>query len=313
MSNLGQCILPSADFARSLDREPFLFSHNLSRSHLFSREALKLLVERIGALPPKNPKTGRTITRGFFYMKDSGNLEWGSPEFQAALNRAYDNIDLCGARIKLSSIHQVDAYAEVLAECIADLSQTTGVDFGRRFNRAIATLFITSPGEFTPYHIDQEVNFLLQIAGEKEVNVFDGSDRNVVTPQQLEGFWTGKHFIEQKENSTPKIFNLQPGYGVHHPSFFPHNVRVGKQVSVSLSLGFQRAQFTEAEVYLINAYLRKVGLHPTPPGVHRGLDAVKSAIARPTVRAKNAVLGSAGVPLSLLQRKYHTAEHRRAS
>jgi hypothetical protein len=313
VSSLGQCIPPSAEFTSSVDREPFLFKHNLAGHELFSRAALKRLIEQIGALPPRNPKTGRTVTRGFFIMKDVGNLEWGSPEFQAALNRAYDDIDLCGARIKLSSIHQIDAYAEVLAECVTDLSEATGVDFTRRFTRAIATLFITSPGEFTPYHIDQEVNFLLQIAGQKEVNVFDGSDRSIVTPQQLEGFWTGKHFIEQKENTTPKTFLLEPGTGVHHPSFFPHNVRVGGEMSVSLSLGFQRAQFTEAEVYLLNAYLRKIGLHPTPPGVNRGLDAVKSAIARPTVRAKNAILGSAGIPLSLLQRKYHAGEHRRAS
>jgi hypothetical protein len=246
-------------------------------------------------------------------MKDVGNLEWGSPEFQVALNKAYDDIDLSGARIKLSSIHQIDSYAEVLADCVTNLSDATGVNFSRRFSRAIATLFITSPGEFTPYHIDQEVNFLLQIAGKKEVNVFDGSDRTIVTPLQLEGFWTGKHFIEEKPNSTPKKFMLEPGYGVHHPSFFPHNVRVGNEMSVSLSLGFQRAQFTEAEVYLLNAYLRKIGLHPTPPGINRGLDAVKSAVARPTIRAKNAILGSAGIPLSSLQRRFHHEANRRAS
>lgn len=313
MLSLNQCIPPSAEFATSLDREPFLFKHNLSSSDLFSTEALKRLIQQIGSLAPKNPRTGRAVTRGFFYMKDVGNLEWGSPEFLAALNRAYDNIDLCGARIKLSSIHQVDAYAEVLAQCVDELSETTGVDFGRRFSRAIATLFITSPGEFTPYHIDQEVNFLLQIAGEKEVNVFDGSDRSIVTTSQLEGFWTGKHFIEQKENTTPRTFQLKPGYGVHHPSFFPHNVRVGEHMSVSLSLGFQRAQLSEAEVYLLNAYLRKMGLHPTPPGINRSIDAMKSAIARPTVRARNAILGSAGIPLSLLQRKYHAEHHRHAS
>jgi len=310
MRHLNQCIPPSAEFTSSVDREPFLFKHNLSGHELFSRQALKRLIEQIGALPPKNPKTGRTVTRGFFIMKDAGNLEWGTPEFQAALNRAYDDIDLCGARIKLSSIHQIDSYAEILAECVTDLSVATGVNFTRRFSRAIATLFITSPGEFTPYHIDQEVNFLLQIAGQKEVNVFDGSNRSVVTPMQLEGFWTGKHFIEQKENATPKTFLLQPGTGVHHPSFFPHNVRVGGEMSVSLSLGFQRARFTEAEVSLLNAYLRKIGLRPTPPGVNRTVDAVKSAIARPTIRAKNAILGSAGIPLSLLQRRYIDDHHR---
>jgi hypothetical protein len=306
MQHAVQYIPPSTELAHSVDKEPFLFRHNLSDSELFSREALKRLIEQIGALPPKNPKTGRAVTRGFFIMKGLGNLEWGTPEFQTALNKAYDDIGFAGARIKLSSIHQIDAYAEVLANCVTDLTEATGVDFQRRFSRAIATLFITSPGEFTPYHIDQEVNFLLQIAGEKVVNVFDGSDRNVLTTQQLEGFWTGNHFIEQHPDSVPKPFLLKPGFGVHHPSFFPHNVQVGDQMSVSLSLGFQRAQFTEAEVYLLNAYLRKIGMNPRPPGVSRGLDAMKSAVARPAIRAKNTILGSAGIPLSSLQRRFHT-------
>jgi hypothetical protein len=291
---------------------PFLFKHNLSGHELFSRSAIKKLIEQIGALPPKSSKTGRPVTRGFFIKEGAGSLEWGSPEFQKALNEAYDHIDLCGARIKLSSIHQIDSYAEVLSTCVTNLSDATGVDFSRHFSRAIATLFITSPGEFTPYHIDQEVNFLLQIEGEKEVQVFDGSDRTVVTPTQLEGFWTGRHFIEPKPDSKPKTFLLTPGYGVHHPSFFPHTVQVGKNMSVSLSLGFQRAHFTEAEVSLLNAYLRKLGLNPRPPGVNRGLDAVKSAIARPTVMAKNAILGSAGIPISSLQRRFHDQPRRSA-
>jgi hypothetical protein len=305
MQHSVQYIPPCTDLAQSVDKEPFVFRHNLSESSLFSRAALKGLIEQIGALSPKNPKTGRAVTRGFFYMKGLGHLEWGSPEFQEALNKAYDDIDLSGARIKLSSIHQIDAYAEVLADCVTDLSDATGVDFHRRFSRAIATLFITSPGEFTPYHIDQEVNFLLQIAGEKQVNVFDGNDRSVLTTQQLEGFWTGNHFMEQKPESTPKSFMLKPGFGVHHPSFFPHNVKVGSQMSVSLSLGFQQAQFTVGEVYLLNAYLRKIGMNPRPPGENRSVDALKSAVARPAIRAKNTILGSAGIPLSVLRRRFH--------
>ncbi len=302
MSTLTQCIPPSTELSTSVDKTPFLFQHNLSGNSLFSRESVKRLIERVGALPPTSSKTGRAVTRGFFIKEGLGKLEWGSPEFQKALNEAYDDIDLSGCRIKLSSIHQFDEYADLLANCVTDLSEATGVDFTRRFSRAIATLFISSPGEFTPYHIDQEVNFLLQIAGEKTVEVFDGSDRTVVTPTQLEGFWTGKHFIEPKPDSKPKTFVMSEGFGIHHPSFFPHTVRVGSRMSVSLSLGFQRAQFTEAEVSLLNAYLRKLGLHPRPPGVNRSLDAVKSAIARPTIRAKNAILGSAGIPLSSLRR-----------
>jgi hypothetical protein len=302
MVSLTECIPPSAEFSTSVDKIPFLFRHNLSGNELFSRSAIKRLIERVGALPPKSSLTGRTVTRGFFIKEGLGSLEWGSPQFQKALNEAYDHIDLSGSRIKLSSIHQFDEYAELLANCVTDLSGATGVDFTRRFSRAIATLFISSPGEFTPYHIDQEVNFLLQIEGVKEVEVYDGSDRTVVTPTQLEGFWTGRHFIEPKPDSKPKNFVMSEGFGIHHPSFFPHTVRVGDRMSVSLSLGFQRAHFTVAEVSLLNAYLRKLGLNPRPPGVNRGIDAVKSAIARPTVMAKNAILGSAGIPLSSLRR-----------
>ena len=309
MQQAVQYIPPSTELAHSVDKEPFLFRHNLSESELFSRAALKRLIEQIGALPPKNPKTGRTVTRGFFIMKDLGNLEWGTPEFQNALNKAYDDIDLSGARIKLSSIHQIPAYEEVLANCVTNLTEATGIDFQHHFSRAIATLFITSPGEFTPYHIDQEVNFLLQIAGDKQVNVFDGSDRSILTNQHLEGFWTGNHFLEEKPENLAKPFMLTPGVGVHHPSFFPHNVKVGSQMSVSLSLGFQRAQFTEAEVYLLNAYLRKLGMNPRPPGVSRGLDAMKSAVARPAIRAKNTILGSAGIPLSTLHRRYQASSN----
>jgi len=302
MLHLTECIPPSTELSTSVDKMPFLFRHNLSGNELFSRASIKGLIERVGALPPRSQVTGRAVTRGFFIKEGLGSLEWGSAKFQEALNEAYDHIDLSGSRIKLSSIHQFEEYAELLASCVTNLSDATGVDFNRRFSRAIATLFISSPGEFTPYHIDQEVNFLLQIEGQKEVQVYDGSDRTVVTPTQLEGFWTGRHFIEPKPDSKPKTFVMTEGYGVHHPSFFPHTVRVGDRMSVSLSLGFQRAHFTEAEVSLLNAYLRKLGLNPRPPGVNRGVDAFKSAIARPTVMAKNAILGSAGIPLSSLRR-----------
>ncbi|MDE1177221.1 MAG: hypothetical protein PW789_11555 [Edaphobacter sp.] len=291
---------PMTELANSVGKDSFLFSHSLSGHELFTRDAVKRLVETIGALHVRQSFGG--IPPGFFIKKDVGHLEWGSPEFQRALDEAYDNIDFSGSRIKLSDIQQVDVYRDLLAACILNLSEVTGIDFQRDFSRAIATLFISSPGEQTPYHVDQEVNFLLQIDGIKHVSLFDGNDRAVVTSEHMEEFWMGNSFIERSHNKEPKSYVMGPYQGVHQPPFFPHLITVGDSMSVSLSLGFRKAKFPEAEVYRMNSYLRKLGLTPNPPGSSQVVDGLKSAIIRPALRAKERFLGSNGATLSSLKK-----------
>ena len=41
-------------------------------------------------------------------------------------------------------------------------------------------IFVSSPGSVTPYHIDPERNFLLQVRGNKTMHMFDGSDRSLL-------------------------------------------------------------------------------------------------------------------------------------
>ena len=38
-------------------------------------------------------------------------------------------------------------------------------------------IFISSPGSITPFHMDPEYNFLLQIRGEKQISIWGGKDR----------------------------------------------------------------------------------------------------------------------------------------
>ena len=42
-------------------------------------------------------------------------------------------------------------------------------------------IFVTSPGAVTPFHMDDEHNFILQIAGRKRLYVWDPQDRSVVS------------------------------------------------------------------------------------------------------------------------------------
>ncbi len=44
-----------------------------------------------------------------------------------------------------------------------------------------ANILIASPRRITAYHIDSDVNYLLQVAGDKSFAVFDHTDRTLIT------------------------------------------------------------------------------------------------------------------------------------
>ena len=54
-----------------------------------------------------------------------------------------------------------------------------------------ATILIASPHRITSYHIDSDVNYLLQIAGDKSFSVFDQTDRALITDEELERYFSG--------------------------------------------------------------------------------------------------------------------------
>jgi len=78
---------------------------------------------------------------------------------------------------------------------------------------------------------------------------------------------------------------MRPGTGVHIPVNAPHWLENQNNVSVSLSVNFQFKDSMRANPYRANYLLRRLGLHPTPPGRLPWLDAVKSAAVAPGVWA----------------------------
>ena len=80
--------------------------------------------------------------------------------------------------LKISSADEADPdYAEVLRQIIRDIADLTGRDLVSEITWSSLTIFMASPGIVTPYHIDHESNFLLQVQGEKDVFLFDQDDR----------------------------------------------------------------------------------------------------------------------------------------
>lgn len=144
-----------------------------------------------------------------------------------------------------------------------------------------ATLLIASPGRITAYHIDADCNHLLQIAGHKQLSVFDQTDRSLTPDQELEDYYCGDF-----NGARPKdhrqgdavVYPLVPGDGVHIPCTAPHWARNGDSVSIALSLNFDlRSGERQASIYRLNRRLRRLGLQPTPPGRSAWRDQLKLA------------------------------------
>jgi hypothetical protein len=258
-------------FQTAFDRRPFPFFHSVHESDLFSWAVLSRLATR-----------AETKSGGYYFETGTtapGEKWRGVPDGKS-LPDVLENIGESNSLIMLKRVQEYPEYAAFLKMCIDELNRLCGVDLRRSYRDPVMTILITSPGRVTPYHIDGEANFLLQIQGSKTVHIFNGNDTEVLTDIELEKFWSGDDTKspQYREHLQGRAwqFELSPGTGVSNPVTFPHWVKNGSSVSVSLSMNFKRDVDTTANAYRINNALRKAGLHPRRPGRSPMLDGIKS-------------------------------------
>lgn len=131
----------------------------------------------------------------------------------------------------------------------------------------------------TPYHLDFEHNFLLQIRGRKLFKLLDPQDRRLLPEVAREHMVCGGHRnLEHRDEFAEHAhaFELMPGDGVHLPLSSPHWVRVGEEVSISLSVTFQTIPSMQTiAARQAGLHLRKLGITPTPVGRSPPLDSIK--------------------------------------
>jgi hypothetical protein len=143
-------------------------------------------------------------------------------------------------------------------------------------------VFITSPKRVTTYHIDSECNFLLQVLGDKEINVFRNNDREVTTEDEVERFWAvdsnaPRYKPELQDHAD--VLMLSPGNGIHIPINAGHWLKNGDNVSVSVSINYHPWDSERGDIYCVNHYLRtRLGMSPTPPFKSPVLDAIKRPV-----------------------------------
>jgi hypothetical protein len=144
-------------------------------------------------------------------------------------------------------------------------------------------IFVSSPNAITPFHIDHEHNFILQIRGKKRLFTWDHRDRDVVSERGQELFHDehSRELVIWREHLRQKaiVFDLEPGMGGYMPSTTPHMVENGDDVSITISFTYYTDATRRRELlYRTNTRLRRFGVIPTPVGESPARDALKNAV-----------------------------------
>jgi hypothetical protein len=191
---------------------------------------------------------------------------------------SFERIAECETRIMLKGIEHDAEYGALLRACLAEIEA-----LGSPVTRAVVAregyVFLSSPGMTTPYHMDPEINFLLQVRGRKTFFVLPEPDRSVLSEEDIERFYAGEHEslpFKPEAAGRAAVFAMAPGDGVHIPVNHPHWVQTSDEVTISFALTLQTAATRRrGAVYAVNHRLRRAGLTPTPFGRSPLRDALK--------------------------------------
>jgi hypothetical protein len=186
-----------------------------------------------------------------------------------SIDESFERIHDTDTRIMLKHIELDPEYRDLLHACIAEI-EALGHPSMRGIHSRVGYVFLSAPSQTTPYHMDPEINFLLQVRGRKTFHVLPGDDRCILREEDIELFYSGLHdslpFQEEwKSRAVP--FEMAPGDGVHIPVNHPHWVTTAPEVTISFALTVETA-WTQRRgvVYAVNHHLRRRGFRPVPFG-----------------------------------------------
>lgn len=269
-------MVDASTFTQNFDKAPFLVDHALSDHPSFTMDRLLKLLRSlpesnveynagtlpIGADPDKTPRTGLSS------------------------EETIQRIEECNSWMALKNVEIDPEYRDLLSQCMKEIALISERE-QPGMQQLEAFIFLSSPGSITPYHMDPEHNFLLQIRGEKEMTLFD---RELVDAVELENMFCGgprnMSYADSYLERSVK-FTLHPGKGLHVPVAMPHFVRNGGGVSVSFSITFRTPELYRVGcAHALNAKLRQAGITPAPIGLSSARDTIKSYAWRAWQRAQ---------------------------
>jgi hypothetical protein len=262
-----------AAFDAHYNRAGFLFSHALHRNPLFELPQLLELAARRPAEPQYAYWSNGHV--GVAHRWDAKVAP------RRALTDTVAHIADNDSLVLLKHVERDEVFGPSIRQICEQVIELSGVRMRADVLEARGTLLIASPGRLTSYHLDADVNFLFQIAGDKWLSVFDQEDRTLTSHEELERYYDGDpNGAVFKESRQPEaqLYDLRPGLGVHIPSMAPHWAQNRERPSVALSINFDlRSVSRLGRIYHFNCKLRRHGIRPRPPGASAWRDSLKLA------------------------------------
>ncbi len=271
----------SGQFRQHYNTAPFMFQHGLAGHELFELPSLMALARRMTDHRDTYWSNGKPgLTDRWEKGRDGG----------LSLLDTMAGIAGNDSMVILKHTEQDPVFAPVLQGFLRTVVELAGDAMRQDVVVGEVLILLSSPNRLTPYHIDAETNYLVQVTGNKTCWVFDHTDRTLVTHQERERYFAGDHnaaaFREGRQGEAQR-FELLAGNGVHIPVFAPHWVQNHDNVSVALSVNYElRSIARMGDIHMVNRQLRRLGLQPSAPGQPGWRDGLKLALAGGVTRLR---------------------------
>ena len=270
--------------------------HTYCEHPLLTMPALAQLAER---LHKKNTNQVRFVSKGV-KLDSTFNTTPENPD-EVSIEDVFKNIANPGSWVALWSIQSEPEYKNLLWEIVNSVEGDWKVKDPGLFELN-GYIFISSPPSVTPFHVDSENNFLLQLAGKKRFGVWQPQDCEIVCDEAIENWIVYRNLNKVKYK--PEFMSsaavddvLEAGDGIYMPSTAPHLTQAEADFathespySITLAVVFYTRNTRRlAYIYAVNRVMRKFGMVPNPPDTNKLLDGFKYLLGRIMVLSQRAI------------------------
>ncbi|HWW47633.1 MAG TPA: cupin domain-containing protein [Xanthobacteraceae bacterium] len=201
-----------------------------------------------------------------------------------------ERIETAGAWMVLKRIENDPSYRQLLEDTLLSVARARGFASLNEagFEQVEGYLFVSSPNSTTPFHLDSEDNFFVQIHGEKFFAIYDNADRSIVSDDEIERSMTQHRNLKFDDSFAPRgvEFHLFDGDGCYVPYQWPHWVRTAGSYSISMAITWKTAHVRRNnDLHYCNSMLRRLGMPQPAPGRRPFADAAKLTLYRAAVGA----------------------------
>src|ERR1700761_3010726 len=171
-------------FTAYFDRYPFKITHNLVDHPLLQLPRLMELAQSLGhpILYFKGDHAINQVDSESDAKRTFIDRKLARPDLTPV--EVLAQIQSCRAWMQLRDVGADPAYAALLEQIIEEF-RVPSERVASGLSAPRADIFVSSPGSTTPFHLDEEHNFLLQIRGSKTLSIADGFHPEVLERERL--------------------------------------------------------------------------------------------------------------------------------